>query len=190
MFYKIILTSFIFSIFLCDIYKVDPNQSSIFWIGRKITGEHNGTIDIKDGYIAVENGSIISGEFEIDMNSIAVLDMNEEYNKKLESHLKDPDFFDVEKFSSSSFRIKNTYDFFIIDNIVFEGDLKIKDKTIEKNIPATIAVNDSIAEAIGIIHLDRTLFGITYGSSSFFDGLADRAIDNNFTLKFKIVAVK
>ena len=52
---------------------------------------------------------------------------------------------------------------------------------------ATISVNDSIAEAVGVIDIDRTLFGITYGSSSFFDNLADRAIDNNFTLKLFIL---
>ena len=190
MFNKIILASCIFSILFCDIYNIDTDQSSIFWIGRKITGQHNGTIDIKNGYIEIDNGSIINGKLEIDMNSITVLDMSEKYNKKLESHLKDPDFFDVEKFQSSIFEIKNSYDFFMIDNIVFEGDLTIKDITTEKKVPAAISINDSIAEAIGVIEIDRTLFGITYGSSSFFDGLADRAIDNKFTLKFKIIATK
>ena len=57
-------------------------------------------------------------------------------------------------------------------------------------IPATISINDSIAESIGIINVDRTLFGIIYGSGSFFDDIADRAIDDNFTLKFKLVAKK
>jgi len=190
MFNKIILTIYAFSILFCDIYNIDTNQSKIFWIGKKITGQHNGIIDIKNGYIEIDNGSIINGELEIDMNSITVLDMSEKYNKKLESHLKDSDFFNVENFQSSTFKIKDTYDFFMIDNIVFEGDLTIKDITIEKKVPAAIAINDSIAEAIGVIDVDRTLFGITYGSSSFFDGLADKAIDNKFTLKFKIIATK
>jgi len=190
MMHKIILVAFIFSISLCDIYKIDIDKSKIYWIGRKITGQHNGTIDIKNGYIDINQGSITDGLFEIDMSSITVLDMNEKYNKKLESHLKNSDFFDVQEFPVSVFKIKKSYNFFMIDNIIFEGDLKIKDILIEKSIPATISVNDSIAEAIGIIEIDRTLFDITYGSSSFFDNLADRAIDNNFTLKFKIVAIR
>ena len=188
--HKIILVTFIFSISLCDIYKIDIDKSKIYWIGRKITGQHNGTIDIKNGYIDINQGSITDGLFEIDMSSITVLDMNEKYNKKLESHLKNSDFFDVQEFPVSVFKIKKSYNFFMIDNIIFEGDLKIKDILIEKSIPATISVNDSTAEAIGIIEIDRTLFDITYGSSSFFDNLADRAIDNNFTLKFKIVAIR
>ena len=190
MMHKIILMIFIFSISICDIYRIDSNKSKIYWIGRKITGQHNGTIDIKNGYVDINQGSITDGVFEIDMSSITVLDMNEKYNKKLASHLKDPDFFDVQKFPVSTFKIKKSYKFFMIDNIIFEGDLKVKNTLIEKNIPATISVSDSVAEAIGVIDIDRTLFGITYGSNSFFDNLADRAIDNNFTLKFKIVAVR
>ena len=190
MLYKITLIGFVFSMLLCDIYKVNANESSVFWVGRKITGEHNGTIDIKEGYINIENGEISEGIFHIDMNSISVVDMTQEYNKKLENHLKDSDFFDVQKFPLASFEIKGLYNFFMIDNVLFKGALTIKGTTIEKNIPVMISVNDSIAEAIGTIEVDRTLFGITYGSSSFFTGLADRAIDNHFTLKFKIVANK
>ena len=83
MLYKIILVIFVVSISICDIYKIDTDKSKIYWIGRKITGEHNGTINIKDGYVDINEGSITSGEFQIDMNSIAVLDMSEKYNKKL-----------------------------------------------------------------------------------------------------------
>ena len=80
MIHKIILAISIISISICDIYKIDNDKSKIYWIGRKITGEHNGTINIKDGYVDIDEGSITSGLFEIDMNSIAVLDMNEKYN--------------------------------------------------------------------------------------------------------------
>ena len=79
------------------------------------------------------------------------------------------------------------YNFFMIDNIGFKGDLTIKDITVETVIPASIAINDSIAESIGIINIDRNLFGIIYGSGSFFDDIADRAIDNDITLKSIIV---
>ena len=171
-------------------YTVVPEESNIFWIGRKVTGEHYGTINIKKGYIDINENSVTSGEFFIDMNSIKVLDMSETYNKKLQKHLESSDFFTVDKFSEASFKIKDTYDFFMIDNILFNGDLTIKNETVETIIPATISINDTIAESIGIINVDRTLFGIIYGSGSFFDDIADRAIDDNFTLKFKLVAKK
>ena len=55
-------------------------------------------------------------------------------------------------------------------------------------MPTGVSIDGYIAEAIGIVDIDRTLFGITYGSGTFFEDLADRAIDDNFTLKFKIIA--
>ena len=169
-------------------YIIDTKQSKIFWIGRKVTGEHYGTINLKNGYIDINQNKVIDGEFFIDMESIKVLDMSDEYNKKLERHLESSDFFEAEQFSTASFKIKDMYDFFIIDNIGFKGDLTIKDIAIETVIPASISISDSIAESIGVINIDRTLFGVTYGSGSFFDDIADRAIDDKFTLKFRLIA--
>jgi len=169
-------------------YIIDTEESIVFWVGRKITGEHYGTINIKDGYIDISDNKVINGEFFIDMESIKVLDMSSEYNKKLESHLKSSDFFTVDQFPTASFKIKGMYDFFMIDNIGFKGDLTIKNTTIETLIAASISINDSTAESIGVINIDRTLFGITYGSGSFFDDIADKAIDDSFTLKFKLVS--
>ena len=171
-------------------YVIDPQESTVFWIGRKVTGEHYGTINLKGGYIDIADSKITDGEFFIDMQSIRVLDMSEEYNKKLEAHLESSDFFTVDQFPLASFKIKEMYNFFMIDNIGFKGDLTIKNTTIETVIPASISISDSIAESIGIINIDRTAFGIIYGSGSFFDDIADRAIDDDFTLKFKLVAKK
>ena len=41
---------------------------------------------------------------------------------------------------------------------------------------------------VGEVEIDRTKFGIKYGSGSFFDDLGDRAIYDNFKIKFKIAA--
>ena len=51
--------------------------------------------------------------------------------KDRDDHLKSSDFFTTDKFPVASFKIKNTYNFFIIDNIAFEGDLSIKNITIK-----------------------------------------------------------
>ena len=185
---KILAITILLSIIFGDRYVIDLEQSEIFWIGRKVTGEHYGTINFQNGYIDIIEGVITGGNFFIDMETIKVLDMSDKYNQKLENHLKNPDFFDINKFPLSSFIIANTYNFFMIDNIAFEGLLNIKNKTISKVIPAAVSINDSVAEAIGVINIDRTQFGITYGSGSFFEGLADKAIDNDFTLKFKVIA--
>ena len=124
------------------------------------------------------------------MTTLEVLDMDDKYNKKLQNHLKSSDFFTVDEFPLASFKIKQMYDFFIIENIGFEGELTIKDITIDYRVPASVSINDSIAESMGVMNIDRTAFGIIYGSGSFFDDIADKAIDDDFTLKFKLIARK
>ena len=185
-----VLIIFLISMIFPDRYYVDTDESSVFWIGRKVTGEHYGTIDIKSGYVDVDANQITGGEFFIDMTSIEVLDMDDKYNKKLQDHLKSSDFFTVEEFPLASFKIKEMYDFFMIENIGFKGELTVKDVTIDYRVPASVSINDSVAVSIGVMDIDRTAFGIIYGSGSFFEDIADRAIDDNFTLKFRLIAKK
>ena len=171
-------------------YFIDSDESEIIWTGRKINGEHYGTINFKSGFVDIQNNKIVGGEFIIDMPSIKVVDMTPEYNLKLENHLKNTDFFLVDDFPTAKFKIIGPHKFFMIDTAGIKGELTIKNTTIKKIILANISVKDTIAEATGIINIDRTLFGITYGSGSFFDNLQDRAIDDNFTLEFKAIAKK
>ncbi|MBK9727868.1 MAG: YceI family protein [Saprospiraceae bacterium] len=75
-----------------DVYKVDANQSSLEWIGEKITGKHNGTIKFISGEIKNNHGSI-HGVFEFDMTSIECQDLEPGPNKtKLETFLKSSNF--------------------------------------------------------------------------------------------------
>ena len=184
-FIYLICTSIAFS----SRYFIDPEKSNVIWVGRKVSGEHHdGVINIKSGYVDIEEQSIVDGEIIMDMTSIEVVDMSDRYNKKLEKHLKNSDFFDVELFPEAKFKIKKIHDLIMDDNILFEGNLTIKDKTIISSIPSTILMEDNIVKSIGIVDIDRTLYGITYGSGTFFEDLTDRAIDDKFTLKFKIFA--
>ena len=180
-----------FSLLISERYIVDINESNIFWIGRKITGEHFGTIKVKEGYIDINDNKINNGNIVIDMTSIKVLDIEEEkWNKKLEGHLKNSDFFDVEIFPEASFSINGYYDLFMIESLAIKGNITIKDQVIDIVIPSIVSFDGDYAESVGVVDIDRTKFGITYGSGTFFEGLADKAINDNFTLKFKIVAKK
>ena len=188
---RLFLGLIFFSLLISERYVVDIDKSSIFWIGRKMTGEHFGKIKVKEGYIDIDENRINGGNIIIDMESITVSDIEEEkWNKKLEGHLKNADFFDVNVFPEASFSIKGSYDFFMIESLEMKGSLTIKDKTIDIVIPSVVSFEGNYAESVGVIDIDRTQFGITYGSGSFFEGLADRAINDDFTLKFKIIAKK
>ena len=75
--------------------KIEVKDSNIEWEGEKVTGSHEGTIELKDGYFTMENGELKGGEFVMDMTSITVTDLEGEDKGKLEGHLKSDDFFGV-----------------------------------------------------------------------------------------------
>lgn len=167
-------------------YTVDASKSSITWIGKKVTGSHNGTIALQSGTLAVNGKSVTGGNFTIDMNSIK----DAEGSAKLEGHLKADDFFGVAKFPTSSFVITKVAGSGA--NVTVSGNLTIKGITKPLSFPATVTVNaDGTASALaGKIVVDRTKYDIKYGSKSFFDSIGDKAINDEFELAVKLVAKK
>ncbi|WP_029038716.1 YceI family protein [Salinimicrobium xinjiangense] len=158
---------------------VDVEASTVEWTGKKITGSsHHGTIDLKQAYLNLtEDGKLTGGEFVIDMNTIEVTDLTGDNKEKLEGHLNSDDFFGVSNHDTSRMVITkavpktgNTY--------TVNGDLTIKGKT--EPVTFDMVVNENTATAK--VAIDRTKFGIRYGSGSFFDNLGDNTINNNFTL--------
>ena len=117
-------------------YIVDIENSVIKWWGSKPTGVHNGTIKISSGSFGVKDGEIVNGKVIIDMNSIKVLDMKEEKNAKLESHLKAEDFFLTDKHPTATFVLSKVT--LTESHNIIDGNLSIKDST--KNISLRLAV--------------------------------------------------
>ncbi|HBH21859.1 MAG TPA: lipid-binding protein [Cytophagales bacterium] len=171
-------------------YKANKEESKIEWLGKKVTGEHNGHITLKDGTLEMEDGKLVGGEFVIDMTSITNEDLkDEEYNAKLVGHLKSDDFFGVETYPTASFVItevsqkSNTkYD--------IKGDLTIKGKTHAIEFPAEIVMLDDQVVSTATIIIDRSKYDVKYGSGSFFDGLGDKMIYDDFELSVRLVANK
>ncbi|HEU4497379.1 MAG TPA: YceI family protein, partial [Flavobacterium sp.] len=69
--------------------KVDIKNSKINWIGKKVTGSHEGTIQLKSGALVFKSNKLAGGSFTVDMGSIEVTDLKAGQGKeKLEGHLK------------------------------------------------------------------------------------------------------
>ena len=78
-------------------YRINPKQSKVQWEGKKVTGIHKGTIQIKEGAL-VKKAKSFEGKILIDMDSIVCQDLKDkEYNQKLVTHLKSQDFFSYSK---------------------------------------------------------------------------------------------
>lgn len=169
-------------------YQVDKSQSKLNWVGKKVTGQHSGTINVADGKLDVENNVLKGGNFSLDTRSIAVTDIKDaDGNAKLVGHLKSEDFFGVEKFPSANFVITKVaskgngkYD--------ITGNLTIKGITNPITFPATVAVAGNKLTAKADIKVDRTKYNIRYGSKSFFEGIGDKAIYDDFELAVELVA--
>ena len=170
-------------------YKVSTDDSKVEWVGKKVTGQHNGAIALKGGRLEMEGEQLVGGLFTIDMTSIEVLDLTDDSKGKLEGHLKSGDFFGVEKFPTATFVItkavpQGTGAYKIVGNITIKG------KTEEIQFPATVEEKDGNIIAAATLSIDRSKFDVRYGSGSFFDNLGDKTIYDNFDLTISLVASK
>ena len=172
-----------------DAQKVEASKSSVKWLAKKVTGQHSGTIGIKEGNLVVQKGGITGGKIVIDMNSIINTDLTDAtYNAKLIGHLKSDDFFGVATFPTSEFVITK------VENKgtshIFSGNLTIKGITNPASFTATSIKDGKNTVFTGTMTVDRSKFNIRYGSKSFFDDLGDKAIYDEFTLDFNLVVTE
>jgi polyisoprenoid-binding protein YceI len=176
-----------------DVYKVNTDSSRLEWYAEKVTGKHNGTIKFSSGEFSNNHGNF-TGTFVVDMNTIANSDIqSEEHKKKLENHLKSADFFDAATYPTSTFVMTS------ITPLVepkdglthaVKGMLTIRNKTNEITFNSVMKMEGNLIFATGSAVIDRSKFDVKYGSKSFFEDIGDKAIYDEFTLKFSVVAAK
>ena len=171
--------------------QIDTSKSVINWKAYKTGGSHIGTVKIWQGSIDLDDDGIpVGGSITFDMNTISDTDQPAPLKASLEQHLKSDQFFDIEKFPTSQFiveKVDHTADsdgyyavsgFMSLKGIKNEILFKIKFVTIDKEIK--IESNT--------IHLDRTRWGISYGSKNIFKKLADHVVADVFDVTGEIYA--
>lgn len=161
--------------------KINVSKSTINWVGKKVTGEHSGTINFKEGNLVFNKGLVKAGTFTVDMTSINTTDLKGEWKDKLDGHLKADDFFGVEKFKTATLVFKNisTKN---KNNYTVTADLTIKGIT--KPVTFDLVVNGNTASAN--VKIDRTKYDIKSGSGSFFSNIGDKTINDEFELKVNL----
>ncbi len=175
---------------VADNYNVDVNSSSIVWKGYKVTGQHTGTVKVKNGNLTWDAGKLTGGSFEIDMNSITCTDLDGEYAGKLVGHLKSDDFFGSAKYPTAKFVINKAIPQDTKGNYKIVGNLTIKEKTNEVKFLAAVNESNGTVNASGKITVDRSDYDVKFGSGSFFDNLGDKTIYDEFDLQVSLVAKK
>ncbi|PVX47138.1 polyisoprenoid-binding protein YceI [Flavobacterium sp. 103] len=178
----ILLVLFSFNQGISQTYKIDVSKSIINWEGKKITGQHEGTINFKDGYLVFKDKKVTGGSFTADMKTLSNTDQTGSSKSKLEGHLRSEDFFNIDNYPTSTLVFKsiaskgnNTY--------LINADLTIKGIT--NSIQFDLVVNGKKATAE--LTINRTKYDIKYGSGSYFDDLGDKTIYDDFDLNVTLV---
>lgn len=189
---RTVIALFLFSSFLTVAqvqFNADTETSVLNWKGFKPTGDHYGTVKVKNGFFTINDKQVVSGEFEIDMNSIVDLDMDadSEYNTKLVNHLKSEDFFSAEKYPTASFKINKTE--IKGDKTLITGDLSIKEKTHSISFLASVKIEgETLHVKSETFKIDRSKWDVKYKSKSFFGDLGDKFIYDDIELSFEVTA--
>jgi polyisoprenoid-binding protein YceI len=169
-------------------FKISADESLINWIGRKVTGTHNGTIMIKEGSLSFDKGILSSGEFVIDMTSIDILDITDPaLNAQFATHLHSDDFFNSHQYPVSTLKMTSAEPRgsgpYRMDAL-----LTIKGITHPVSFDADIATSEEEVKATAKLTVDRTKFAIKYRSGNFFKDLGDNLIFNNFDVHVQVTA--
>jgi polyisoprenoid-binding protein YceI len=163
-----------------DTVRVDPvptegaatfkvTEGIVEWSGTKTmkkTG-HQGTITVESGEMLVNQGQLLSGKVTLDMNSISVTDIKDPGERRdLESHLKDADFFEVNKFPKAEFVFTEVLPSTMPNfNWVLSGSLTMKGKTVPVNIPGQSEHRRRYApRRIAPIPINRTQWDVNFRS--------------------------
>ena len=177
-------------------YKADLAATKVEWIGSKPTGQHHGTIGVKEGSLMAKEGAITGGKFVMDMTTIKADDGDAESNGKLTGHLSSADFFDAPQFPTATFEITGVKAG--VDSSAgkvlmqgathtITGNLTMKGMAKSITFPAKVAMTDANVTADADFNIDRTQWGIKYNSGK---GMGDKMINDDINLKLHLVANK
>ncbi|GAB3504096.1 hypothetical protein GCM10027341_33960 [Spirosoma knui] len=192
-------------------YSIDTKQSIVIWKGSRLLGGWEGTtflgdgsstgdVELVKGELLIDNRHLVGGAVEVDMTTIERFDDQPSLNKL-------PAFFDVKKFPVSTFAItkvetgndSNTkvptdgsIRITTEGNIKITGNLTLEGVTRVVTFPAKLHFKDGMdgtVELNGTLIIDRTNWGIDYGSEKHFFQSGDAILDD-IKLLVKIVAKK
>jgi polyisoprenoid-binding protein YceI len=164
-------------------FKIVGTQSNIDWMGKKVTGAHNGTIAVKEGEIVLTDGKLTDGRFVIDTTSIKILDITDPVtNAQFFGHLASDDFFSTEKYPEATLVI------FSVSGNHVEGNLTIKGITHPVDFDVAVKVDGDQLTASGKLVIDRTKYEMKFRSGNFFKDLGDTLIYNDFELNVVVTA--
>lgn len=175
-----------------DSYALVADESVLRWTGRNNTGAHFGLLPIVDGRLE-RAGEGLAGTFTLDMAGLVNVDLEgDELKPVLENHLKSDDFFFVSKFPKATFEVKTmtpisgaaatSANFTVHGVLDLRGIRKLV--TFEAHLRP---LGDGRLVLMANLDLDRTKWGVIYGSARFFAHLGYHVVHDNISVDFRLV---
>jgi polyisoprenoid-binding protein YceI len=134
---------------------INPSNSKIEFVGAKVTASHPGGFTDFAGKVDLGD-PVEKSQIEVTIQTPSIYADKE----KLTKHLKSPDFFDVGKFPTATFRSTGIQK--EGEGHTITGDLTLHGVTKSISFPATLSVGDSQVIAQAEFSINRQDFGVSY----------------------------
>lgn len=172
-------------------YSLVPMESKVQWTGRNNNGNHFGIIGLKSGEFDATGE--LSCTITLDMKAVRNVNLEgDELQPVLEAHLASDDFFFVSLFPEATF---TTSLIKLVEegeatrpNGMLQGNLSMRGITNEIAFPVHLRTLEGGQLVIqGNLDIDRTEWGVIYGSSRFFKHLGYHVVYDFISIDFRLV---
>ena len=151
-----------------DVYKIDPSHTTVsFTIGHMMISEVGGRFNDIAGEVSLDNGAVTGAKATIQAKSVDTA------NEARDKHLRNPDFFNVEKFPTITFEgTKIEKDG---DKTVIVGKFTMHGVTKDVRLPFTLKgpIKDMYQKDRLAVSTETTLNRIDYGVGTSGPGISD-----------------
>jgi len=175
---------------------VDPSACRVAWTGRSRTAANFGTAPVARGELSFKDGHLTYGYFELDMAGLQNENIPDaSLAAVLIKHLQSRDFFLTDVFPVARFEITHANALVGVSpgqpNFDVTGQLTLRGVARQLRFPAVIErLDDGRIEAEAHLDLDRTCFGVNYGSGKFFERLGMHLVHDLISLQIRVVTAQ
>ena len=174
-------------------YTLAPGESVLTWRGRNDNGSHFGVLGLDSGELVHTGHGRVEGWCILDMTSIRSMDLEGDgLQPVLEAHLKSEDFFFTSLFPKARFTLKTGSPMkdtpATLPNYAVFGKLELRGIRREMDFQAHLRnLADGKLAFMAHLDLDRTDWGVLYGSARFFQYLGRHRVYDTISVEFRLV---
>lgn len=172
---------------------LDLANSKVEWTGKNLLNKHTGVLPIKEGHLEFDAAApLVGGKLVFDLRAMTCNDLaGSPLHDVLISHLLSDDFFDADNHPiaeltiTKATRIAETPGSL---NMEITADLTMRGVTQTICFLASAGLTpEGKPAAQAALALDRTRWGLLYGSGKFFKSLAGHLVNDRIELQIKVV---